>query len=224
MTVRATPSTLPFVVLTGLSDTVVTSFAETWGEWHEKDSFDVLERFIDYMKRKDRSPVRSGHDLAVKIVKHCMNAYNECNPPGLKFHDAFESSINQAVSKILLLHLISLLICNQANEETDLFEHFRDASEKLTSSKADLDSEERSRMRDHLFNITEETNQLKDVKDILDELNIVLTLLKEQKDVLSQVPKAFCDVSTVDSTVDNNVRDVEKMEEHARNTYNAVSL
>src|SRR6266536_3870270 len=90
-----------FIVLTGISDTVVNSFAETWGESHEKDSFDVLETFIDYMKRKDRSPVRSGHDLAVKIIKHCLNAYNMCSPPGLKFHDAFESSINQAVSKSL---------------------------------------------------------------------------------------------------------------------------
>jgi hypothetical protein len=93
----------------------------------------------------------------------------------------------------------------------------------LTSIKADLDSEERTKMRDDLFNITKETNQLKDVKDILDELNIVLTLLKEQKDVLSKVPKDFCDMSIVDSTVDNNIRDVEKMEEHAKNTYNAVS-
>jgi hypothetical protein len=95
--------------LTVLSDTVVTGFAETWGEWHERGSFDVLERFINYMKRKDRPPIRSGHDLAVEITKHCVNAFNVCNPPGMKFHDAFESSINQAVSKSFLQHLVFTL-------------------------------------------------------------------------------------------------------------------
>jgi hypothetical protein len=90
---------ITFIELTRISDTVVTSFAEPWGESRERDSFDVLGRFIEHMKCKKRSPVKSGHDLAMKIVKHCLNAYNTCNPPGLKFHDIFESSINFAVSK-----------------------------------------------------------------------------------------------------------------------------
>lgn len=90
-----------FIELTGISDTVVTSFAEPWGESRERDSFDVLGRFIEHMKRKDRPPVKSGHDLAMKIVKHCLNAFNTCNPPGLKLHDVFESSINFAVSNPL---------------------------------------------------------------------------------------------------------------------------
>jgi hypothetical protein len=92
---------ITFIELTGISDTVVTSFAEPWGEFRETDSFDVLGRFIEYMKREDRSPVKSGHDLAMEIVKHCLNAYHTCTPPGVKFHDVFESFINSVVSNPL---------------------------------------------------------------------------------------------------------------------------
>ena len=79
-------------------------------------------------------------------------------------------------------------------------------------------------MRDSLFNISSETNQLKDVKHILDELNIVSTMLKEQKDVLSKMSKNFPHISCPESIVDNNIKHAEKMEEHAKHTYRAVSL
>src|SRR5271156_1386236 len=48
---------ITFIELTGISDTVVTSFAQPWGESRESNSFDVLGRFIKYMTGKDRSPV-----------------------------------------------------------------------------------------------------------------------------------------------------------------------
>lgn len=92
----------------------------------------------------------------------------------------------------------------------------------LTSPKATLDSDLRAGLRDSLFNINDETNQLKDVKHILDELNIVSTMLKEQKDVLGKMADVFPHISCPESIVDSNIKHAEKMEEHAKNTYKAV--
>jgi hypothetical protein len=98
---------IAFIELTGISDTVVTSFAEPWGESRESNHFDVLRRFTEYINSKDRSPVKSAHDLVTKIVRHCLNAYNWCNPPGVDFQNIFEEAINSAVSDPPLLYLIS---------------------------------------------------------------------------------------------------------------------
>lgn len=46
-------------------------------------------------------------------------------------------------------------------------------------------------MRNNLFSINLETKSLKEVKHILDELNIVLAMLREQKDVLRKMSKIF---------------------------------
>jgi hypothetical protein len=102
---------ITLIELTGISDTVVTSFAQPWGESRESNSFDVLGRFIKYMTGKDRSPVESCHGLATKIVKHCLNAYNRCNPPGVDFQNVFEEAINSAVSNPPFAMLNFMLSC-----------------------------------------------------------------------------------------------------------------
>jgi hypothetical protein len=102
---------ITLIELTGISDTVVTSFAQPWGESRESNSFDVLGRFIKYMTGKDRSPVESRHDLAMKIVRHCLNAYNRCNPPGVDFQNVFEEAINSAVSNSPFAMLDFMLSC-----------------------------------------------------------------------------------------------------------------
>jgi hypothetical protein len=79
-------------------------------------------------------------------------------------------------------------------------------------------------LRNDLFNITVETNSLKTVKHILDELNIVLTMLKEQKDVLRKMSKDFPSIASPDSIVEDNIKYAEKMEARAKNTYRAVNL
>lgn len=87
-----------------------------------------------------------------------------------------------------------------------------------------LSSQSRVAWRNDLFDITAETNSLKTVKHILDELNIVLTMLKEQKDVLRKMSKDFPSLPSPDSIVEDNIKYAEKMEARAKNTYRAVSL
>jgi hypothetical protein len=79
-------------------------------------------------------------------------------------------------------------------------------------------------LRNNLFSINLETKSLKEVKHILDELNIVLAMLREQKDVLRKMSKIFPQITQPRSIVDDNIKSAEKMEAHAENTYKAVSL
>lgn len=73
---------------------MITSFPETWGQ---VASYDVLEKFFEYLRSDKRSPIKSVYDLVALITTHCANAFNEYAPSDLQFHDVFESSINHVV-------------------------------------------------------------------------------------------------------------------------------
>lgn len=89
-----------------------------------------------------------------------------------------------------------------------------------------------------MFDITNETTELTSIKDIRDELNIVLAVLKEQKDVLNLMAQEIVSpkvdqykgeyhqevMKKVVTVVETNIKDVEKMDDHAKNTYDAVGI
>lgn len=94
----------------------------------------------------------------------------------------------------------------------------------------------RKRRLNNIFDITKETALLEEIKDIRDEIDMILMILKDQRAVF-QTSKSemkgpsekasdqhVAGVGFIDryQMVDMNIKDFEKMEEHAKRTHNAV--
>jgi hypothetical protein len=89
------------------------------------------------------------------------------------------------------------------------------------------------------FDITEETRLLIEIKDILDEINIILLVLKDQRTVLTAMiheihgnrtppcpdPKpAKPQLKDTYPMVDKNIMDFERMQERANRAYKTVGI
>ena len=75
-----------------------------------------------------------------------------------------------------------MLTLYQANKEAKLFKDFEATARKLNDKG--LDTPGRAKKIEKLFDLTKETALLVEIKDIQDELNIVKSVLGQQKDVL----------------------------------------
>jgi hypothetical protein len=93
------------------------------------------------------------------------------------------------------------------------------------------------------FDITEETKLLTEIKDIQDEINIILTVLKDQRTVLTDMihenrNNGMLPDSSVSAVnlklaesefkeqypmVDKNIKDFERMEERSQRAYSTVN-
>jgi hypothetical protein len=81
---------------------------------------------------------------------------------------------------------------------------------------------------DHLFDITTETNLMTEIKDILDELNIISSVAREQTSVIKPFMRDMLNQSldTQDKSFHDSARletQIEELQKTAQSTYTAVS-
>ncbi|EXJ84037.1 hypothetical protein A1O3_04704 [Capronia epimyces CBS 606.96] len=81
-----------------IGDTVISSFPRSWPRPEWEHECDVLDRLIGYINAtQQRGPIKSSHDLAKLIIKHCVEVFNHPPREGhyhpLSLHDAFETSV-----------------------------------------------------------------------------------------------------------------------------------
>ncbi|KAH7354813.1 hypothetical protein BKA65DRAFT_229070 [Rhexocercosporidium sp. MPI-PUGE-AT-0058] len=159
-------------------NTIITSFPQNWthdDEQHqnEGDPQDVLKSIHKYLTLVNRPPLESVYDLAQLIVYKCLATF--CNKPTpygpMQILDVYESAI-----------------ASVTDEETKLFNKFA-AESNGTWSKDKLLDEHRS--PEELYNIDQEIEQLKEIKDIQDELHILSVLLESQIPVLQEASDAL---------------------------------
>ncbi|KAH7364679.1 hypothetical protein BKA65DRAFT_533237 [Rhexocercosporidium sp. MPI-PUGE-AT-0058] len=164
-------------------NTIISSFPQSWEhqDLQSPDSWDVLGSIHKYLTLVDRAPIHSIHDLADLIVYKCLATFTRGSTPygPMKVLDVYESAI-AAVTDM----------------ETKMFRNFavRWKAKRMTSISTTLP--------DHpgeLYNIDEEIEQLKEIKDIQDELHIMSVLLENQASVLRQATKmsAPTDISSL---------------------------
>jgi Mg2+ and Co2+ transporter CorA len=162
-------------------DTVVTSFPQKFRQPDWQLNCDVSEQLRQYLQfDKKRSPVTSAHDLANLIISYCVSVFNRSQPrlTGLPLHDYFETSVGVV-----------------ADNETRLFRAFETASKedpnkilekqkKKGKKKRKHDKDRRSYVKtedeDDLFDIRKEIKLLDEVKDIRDEIRMILRVLNDQ--------------------------------------------
>ena len=83
---------------------------------------------------------------------------------------------------------------------------------------------------DELINIDEETELLAEIKDVKDELNIMLTLLQEQEDVLKKLYNqdmhdilSPSSLARIDRILNAKEDEIERLTKHADKVHEAVS-
>jgi hypothetical protein len=87
---------LTLILLLG---TVITSFPNSWDHKQPHGLKNKLDEEIK--KNKHRDPIRSIDDLVHLIIKLCVDFLRRDGPGDIKFQEAFQSSINNIVSKLL---------------------------------------------------------------------------------------------------------------------------
>ncbi|KAE9365921.1 hypothetical protein N431DRAFT_495731 [Stipitochalara longipes BDJ] len=153
--------------------TVITSFPNSW-EREEKQPHGLMEKLDEEVKphglkrkldeeikfNKQRPAIESVDHLVHLIMKLSVDFLRRDAPGGIKFQDAFQSSIN----------------------------NIRLALTKKLNTRA-LTEAQRTENIEKLFELNLETHLLVEIKDIQDELNIVSSILGQQKDVLRRLHK-----------------------------------
>jgi len=235
-------------------DTVITSFPSRDGADSTAAADDPETLILD---EEDRDPIVNTTDLLSRIMTVCcraMDRYQEVE--SLKFLQFFESAIGNAVSSIVIINILTpeyFADDGQEDKETLLFTKFR-AQTKLLYGLHDKHAkyqEQRSKLLKKLLDIRSESNLLKEVKDILDEIKMILSVLCDQIEILesdglkeffkkpaevsaspSQTPPAQITVPTTISHPFPKVRDLingtkknfTAMEAHAKDVEKGVIL
>ncbi|KAK0101622.1 hypothetical protein ONS95_006785 [Cadophora gregata] len=157
------------------NDTIVTSFPQRWDKAKKQgdrdpdpsNASDIVETVLRHVARTDRRPLESTLDLAELIASKCIGTMFE--------HPDF------ANDKLRFSEFFEVSIGNVTNEESKMFDEFTELSKRLATGDhfaADLDM---------LFNISKETDLIKEIKDIRDELHIISTVLVDQEKVLVEM-------------------------------------
>lgn len=173
-------------------DLIVTSFPQRWGQSKLKnDPLCVLDGVIEDINSKTRPPVRSVHDLAMLITGRCSGGFDRhrIGEQDFQFLDIFDSSIGDiSVQEPILF---------------DRFDKSSSAAAKWLREQEDhVQTEKGASLNfvNDLLDIEAETKLLKELKDIRDELNIILMIFGHQKKVLRQFEEAVCDEQHDDTT------------------------
>lgn len=174
-------------------DLIITAFPQRWNQQKTRsDPLNVLDGIIEDMNAKTRPPVKSIYDVAFLITSRCSGMFDRhrLEREEYQFLDMFESSIGRVT-----------------NRETKLFDRFDRASyaaakwlkthRKSRSNRRPFSFLSPNLELDHLGNdpgfqdilldIGTETQLLTEIKDIRDELNILITILEHQRAVLSDL-------------------------------------
>lgn len=211
-------------------ETVITSFPQRWGQ-HVKskdedgtiDMTNVLDSVLKHLQVRERDPITSAFDLAELIVGRCL---------GLNY-DAME----WAYERYPYLEIFDYSINSVADQETTCFNTFADRGRKYSTNDSTKQKENRKRKRpgplgndlEDIFDISQEIDLLKEIKDIRDELNIMRHLFDQQKRVL----ETFCPAIKAASghveekpklidAVERQAHYVESLDEDAKRPYKAL--
>lgn len=170
-------------------NTIITSFPQNWAHdddedhTNNKDPMDVLKSIHRYLTLVNRRPLESVHDLAQLIVYKCLATFCQKSTPygPMRILDVYESAI-----------------ASVTDEETKIFDEFA-ARSKTKRSNEQITADSRN-TPEEMYSIHAEIQQLKEIKDIQDELHILSVLLENQTSVLQQAMDAFKSPNEVQET------------------------
>ncbi|KAI1409325.1 hypothetical protein F5Y13DRAFT_92301 [Hypoxylon sp. FL1857] len=132
----------------------------------ENNPLDIYRSVLKHLHTTKRSPITSACTLASLITKACVDVFDPHSVPSeFQFFDFFETSLG--------------IVADRAAQQ---LEYFRTS---ITLGRITPDNDA------HRSDLVVETEILVEVEDIRDELNILKTVLEDQKVVLEGLTKTF---------------------------------
>ncbi|RYP70945.1 hypothetical protein DL770_008179 [Monosporascus sp. CRB-9-2] len=148
--------------------TIVTSLPNTADASQVYNIKHSLE--VAFFDNKSNSPIQSTNDLVRKVLTTCVDFFNRDGPCGIKFQECFRSSISDI-----------------AETEMNLYkEYSRKVAELENLGSYALQNES---LIDSFSQIKQETDSLREIMDIQDELSIVDSILATQKVTLETLKR-----------------------------------
>ncbi len=155
-------------------NTIITCFPKRWGR-NKPDPSAVHKSLRLRLKVARKDEVRSVYDLALIIIDQCSRV----------FFDRTKTADRQP----RVMDLFANAIGDVTNKQTIAYEHFwhytREASE-IYKSKDSVETSDKAKV---LLDINPEGKLVREIKDILDELNIMIQIKKHQERVLAEFLK-----------------------------------
>ncbi|KAI0393770.1 hypothetical protein F5Y17DRAFT_287681 [Xylariaceae sp. FL0594] len=182
---RAHPLSLSLVC----ADLVITCFPQRWDQ-PKNDPLNVLDGIIEETNAKTRPPMESGYDLAMLITSRCSGVFDRHRLDGqeYQFLDMFDHSIGVVTDSES--RLFSRFNRASAQSARWLQRHQRHRRRRLSRTAlveppGSGGSEEggeysADQFLDALLDIGVETSLLAEIKDIRDELNIIMGIVDAQ--------------------------------------------
>jgi hypothetical protein len=175
--------------------TVITSFpqrsnrVDSRGRRNDEKQTSLFKNII--AQSRDRQ-VENGHGLAEIIANECSRIYFDTmtdRDRSLQFLEIYATSIGDIVSFNFTTLRRSMLMRLQTDKETKCFKRFQDT--------LNLHSLKDEKVAEDTLNITEEIELLQEVKDIRDELNIMLSVFNAQRKALKEMAQIMYKPGTV---------------------------
>ncbi|KAI1199162.1 hypothetical protein F5X97DRAFT_297633 [Nemania serpens] len=171
-------------------DLVITCFPQRWDQ-PKNDPLNVLDGIIEETNAKTRPPIQSVYDLAMLITSRCsgMFDHSRLDDQNYQFLDMFENSIGVVTDSES--KLFSRFNHASAQSAKWLKRHRRGRKgrsvlfEAFDSENDDADLDGTHQFPDALLEIGVETSLLAEIKDIRDELNIIMGILDAQLQTVS---------------------------------------
>ncbi|KAL2869912.1 uncharacterized protein BJX67DRAFT_378956 [Aspergillus lucknowensis] len=147
--------------------TVVTCFPDACDEEEEYNLKAALQEEVTETGRFE-----SVEDLVCCIINLSVDFFARPGPQGATFIRCFQSAINVV-----------------AHAENNLFKNFQNIASKI--NQEGLPDSKRRKLIKNLLEFHEESSLLMQIRDIQDELNIVKSIVEQQKLVLDQLSRAI---------------------------------
>ncbi|KAI0878003.1 hypothetical protein GGS24DRAFT_48617 [Hypoxylon argillaceum] len=166
-------------------DLVITCFPQRW-EQPKNDPLNVLEGIIEETNAKTRPPIQSVYDLAMLITSRCsgMFDHSRLDDQNYQFLDMFENSIGVVTDRESKLFSRFNRASAQSADWLKRHRRRRTSRSVLIGSpgmeQENEDQDSADQFPDALLDIGVETSLLAEIKDIRDELNIIMGILDAQ--------------------------------------------
>ncbi|KAI0487540.1 hypothetical protein F4859DRAFT_465405 [Xylaria cf. heliscus] len=165
-------------------DLVITCFPQRWDQ-PKNDPLNVLDGIIEETNAKTRPPIQSVYDLAMLITSRCSGMFDDSrlHDQNYQFLDMFESSIGVVTDRESRLFSRFNRASAQSAQWLQRHRRRRTSRSALIGSSLDHehgDEDSSDQFPDALLDIGVETSLLAEIKDIRDELNIIMGILDAQ--------------------------------------------
>jgi len=157
-----------------LVDTIITSFPKRWGR-NKPDPSAVHKSIRLRLKVARKYEIRSAYDLALIIIDQCSRV----------FFDRTKTADRQPQ----VMDLFANAIGTVTNKQAIAFEHFWHYTQVASKIYKSKDTVETADIHKVLLDINPEGKLLREIKDILDELHIMIHIKGVQQRVLKEFKK-----------------------------------